>query len=275
MTQPTEPLESAISATSTPAAAALTAPTKPLYHDDAYLSTFEAKIVAMDGQAVALDQTAFYPGGGGQMADRGMLLHSGRRLPLAGLRKDGEVIWHQLAPDSDSGDPVDLAALGLAVGGGVQGELDWPFRYHMMRTHTALHLLCGLIFRNYGAQVTGGQMYPDRARMDFAMEAFTSALIGDIERCVNEAVQEDHPIKVYRLPRAEAMEIPDLIRTKINLLPPNISEIRIVEITGVDLQADGGTHVRSTREVGGVKVIKTENKGKQNKRMEIALVDDE
>jgi len=255
------------------AAETLATPTKPLYHDDAYLSRFEARIVAVNGQAVAFDQTAFYPGGGGQMADRGALLVGGRRLPLARLHKVGDVIWHELAPEALA--DGDLAALGLTNGASVQGELDWPFRYSMMRTHTALHILCGLIFRNYGAQVTGGQMYPDRARMDFAMEAFTAALIGDIERCVNEAVQEDHPIKVYRLPRAEAMEIPDLIRTKINLLPPTIDEIRIVEITGLDLQADGGTHVRSTREVGGVKVIKTENKGKQNKRMEIALVDDE
>ena len=145
----------------------------------------------------------------------------------------------------------------------------------MMRTHTALHLLCGLIFKNYGAQVTGGQMYADRARMDFSMEGFSPALIKDIEASVNQAIRENHPIKVYRLPRAEAMEIPDLIRTKINLLPPDIQEIRIVEIVGVDLQADGGTHVHETSEVGGVRVIKTENKGKLNKRMEVALVDDE
>ena len=280
MTQPMEPQHSPVRTPSTPAGKTLAMPTKTLYSDDAYLSIFEARIVAVESQAVALDQTAFYPGGGGQMADRGALLVGGRRLPLAGLRKDGAVIWHELAPEAlaeaiAGGDSADLATLGLAPGSRVQGELDWQFRYRMMRTHTALHILCGLIFRNYGAQVTGGQMYPDRARMDFAMETFTPALIGDIERSVNEAVQEDHPIKVYRLPRAEAMEIPDLIRTKINLLPPGIAEIRIVEITGLDLQADGGTHVRSTREVGGVKVIKTENKGKQNKRMEIALVDDD
>lgn len=233
-----------------------------LYHDDSYLQTFDARVVAIEGRAIALDRTAFYPGGGGQMADRGAVDVGERRLALAALRKEGEIIWHELDPEA--GDPP-------AVGERVAGVIDWDFRYRMMRTHTALHLLCGLIFKNYGAQVTGGQMYPDRARMDFAMEGFTPALVTDIEATVNAAIRENHPVKVYRLPRAEAMEIPDLIRTKINLLPPDIQQIRIVEIVGVDLQADGGTHVHETREVGGVAVIKTENKGKQNKRMEIAL----
>ena len=235
-----------------------------LYHEDSYLRRFDATVVAVEGRALALDRTAFYPGGGGQMADRGALLVDGRELPLAGLRKEGEVVWHEIAPEAG-----DLPAVGATLA----GALDWDFRYHMMRTHTALHLLCGLIFTNYGAQVTGGQMYSDRARMDFSMEGFTPALTRDIEICVNQVIAENHPIKVYRLPRAQALEIPDLIRTKINLLPPDIHEIRIVEIVGVDLQADGGTHVRETSEVGSVRVIKTENKGKQNKRMEIAIGD--
>lgn len=235
-----------------------------LYHDDSYLRHFDAAVIAVEGRAVALDRTAFYPGGGGQMADDGALALGERRLPLAAVRKQGEVVWHELAPEA--GEPP-------AVGARISGEIDWAFRYRMMRTHTALHLLCGLIFTNYGAQVTGGQMYPDRARMDFAMEGFSPALVQDIEASVNQAVRENHPVRVYRLPRAEAMVIPDLIRTKINLLPPDIQVIRIVEIVGVDLQADGGTHVHETREVGGVRVLKTENKGKQNKRMEIALVD--
>ncbi len=236
-----------------------------LYHDDSYLRQFEAEVMALDGRALALDRTAFYPAGGGQMSDQGALTLGERRLPLAGLRKDGAIVWHELAPEA--GEPP-------AVGQRVAGEIDWAFRRQMMRTHTALHLLCGLIFKNYGAQVTGGQMYPDRARMDFAMEGFSPALVKDIEASVNQAIRENHPIKVYRLPRAEAMQIPDLIRTKINLLPPDIQEIRIVEIVGVDLQADGGTHVHETSEVGGVRVIKTENKGKLNKRMEIAVTDE-
>ena len=239
------------------------APTTLLYHTDSYHRNFEARITAVDGGAIAFDQTAFYPGGGGQMADRGNVVWEGRRLPLAGIVKRGEVVWHEL----ETGD-APLPPVGAVV----TGELDWEFRYRMMRTHTALHMLCGVIFRDFGAQVTGGQMYPDRARMDFAMEGFTQDCIQDIVECVNEAVAKDLPIKVYSLPRAQAFEIPDLIRTKINLLPPDITTIRIVEIVGLDLQADGGTHVHSTREVGGITVLKTENKGKNNKRMEIALV---
>ena len=241
-------------------------PTTLLYATDSYLRTFEARVVATEGHAVALDQTAFYPGGGGQMADHGELIVDGRRLLVAGMSKRDGIVWHELAGDADEELPT--------VGALVTGEIDWPFRYRMMRTHTALHLLCGLIFREYGAQVTGGQMYPDRARMDFSVQAMTPDFVHDVERSVNDAIAADHPIKVYQLPRAKAMKIPDLIRTKINLLPPEITEIRIVEIVGVDLQADGGTHVHSTREVGGVKALRTENKGKQNKRMEIALVDD-
>ena len=238
------------------------APTNLLYHTDSYLSLFEATIVGTDGNLVALDQTAFFPGGGGQVADQGTLTVDGREVPVAALRKLGEVVWHELAAESVP-----------AVGQRVTGKLDWPFRYRMMRTHTALHMLCGIIFRDYGAQVTGGQMYPDRARMDFAMETFTQEHVDAIEKRVNDAVAADYPVRVYHLPRAEAFEIPDLIRTKVNLLPPDIQTIRIVEIVGLDLQADGGPHVHSTREVVGVRVISRENKGKFNKRMEIALVD--
>lgn len=247
-----------------PATASEAIPTTLLYHTDSYLSTFTAKVVAVDGRALALDQTAFYPGGGGQMADRGALTWDGHMLPLAGLAKRGDVVWHELVAEAG---PLP------AVGDIVSGQLDWDFRYRMMRTHTALHILCGSIFRDFGAQVTGGQMYPDRARMDFTLATMTQDFLHAIERSVNEAVAADHSLKVYTLPRAKAMKIPDLVRTKVNLLPPEITEIRIVEIVGVDLQADGGTHVRSTREVGGIKVLRTENKGKQNKRMEIALTD--
>lgn len=241
--------------------------TRLLYATDAYLRSFEAMVLAREGRTLALDQTAFYPGGGGQMADHGDLLWNGRRLPVASFHKEQGIIWHEVAPEA--GD--DLPGVGERV----DGEIDWPFRYRMMRTHTALHLLCGIIFRDYGAQVTGGQMYPDRARMDFAIEFFSPEFVHSMERAVNEAITEDHAIRVYDLPRGEAEQIPDLIRTKINLLPKDIERIRIVEITGVDLQADGGTHVASTREVGGIKILKTENKGKQNKRMELTLVDAE
>ncbi len=240
------------------------AATRPLYHTDSYLTTFDAKVIGVESNALALDQTAFFPSGGGQLADRGALLWNGSSLSLTGLSKRNDVVWHA----------IDAAAGALpSIGDTVTGQLDWDFRYRMMRTHTALHVLCGVIFKDFGAQVTGGQMYADKARMDFSMEGFTPELAQAIERSVNEALAADHPIKVYSLPRAEAFEIPDLIRTKINLLPPEINTIRIVEIVDVDLQADGGTHVRRTGEVGAIRVLKTENKGKQNKRMEIELVD--
>ena len=242
------------------------APTRLLYHEDSYLKSFDATVLAVEGNAVALDRTAFYPGGGRQMADRGALIVQGRRLPVVGLAKRDEVVWHEV--DAGDGPPP-------AAGEVITGELDWDFRYHMMRTHTALHMLCGVIFRDFGAQVTGGQMYADRARMDFAMETFSPDTTHLIERCVNDEVGVGREIKAYTLPRAQAFEIPDLIRTKINLLPPGIATIRIVEIVGLDLQADGGTHVRNTREVGGIAVVKTENKGRANKRMEIVLVDGE
>ena len=245
------------------------AQTKLLYQTDSYLKQFQARVVAVSGSALALDQTAFFPGGGGQMADRGELIldgPDGRRLPLAGMRKEGEIVWHEVAPESG-----ELPAVGQAI----IGELDWAFRHRIMRTHTALHALTAVIFRNYGAQVTGGQMYPDRARMDFAMETFSQELVRDIEADVNKTLAADHPVKVYFLPRERAFTIPDLIRTKINLLPSEIATIRIVEIVGVDLQADGGTHVAHTGEVGAIRILKTENKGKINKRMEIALAEKE
>ena len=241
------------------------APTELLYATDAYVKEFDAAVLAAQGNELALDRTAFYPGGGGQMADRGQIHWDGRTLLVVALRKEDGVVWHE----------VEAAEGPLPVAGErVKGTLDWGFRYRMMRTHTALHTLCGVIFRDFGAQVTGGHMYPDRARMDFSMEAFTSDLIQLIEQAVNETLSAAHAIKVYSLPREQAFEIPDLIRTKINLLPPGIQTVRIVEIEGVDLQADGGTHVANTREVGQIRVLKTENKGKYNKRMEITLVDE-
>jgi misacylated tRNA(Ala) deacylase len=234
-----------------------------LYHTDSYTRNFNARVLAQRENAIALDCTAFFPGGGGQMADRGVVHCAGQECAVTRLYKDeeGTAIWHELEG------PLP------AVGAEVECALDWDFRYRMMRTHTALHILCGMIFRDFGAQVTGGQMYPDRARMDFALEQFDQGTVREIEETANKAVQAALPIKVYTLPREEAFKIPDLIRTKINLLPPNIAVVRIVEIVGWDLQADGGTHVHNTSEVKGIKVLKTENKGKINKRLEIGLVD--
>jgi Predicted metal-dependent hydrolases related to alanyl-tRNA synthetase HxxxH domain len=235
--------------------------TKLLYYTNSFTYECTAKVVAVDGDDVALDATVFYPGGGGQMADRGIITWPDQDYPASviAIHKRDDVVWHAL----DYPPPP--------IGTEVVGTIDWDFRYQMMRTHTALHILCGIIWKEFGVQVTGGQMYPDRARMDFAMEDLDKERIALIEDKVNEAIAADYPIHVYTLPREKAFAIPDLIRTKINLLPPEMTEVRIVEIVGLDLQADGGTHVSHTREVGGIHITRTENKGRINKRLEIVL----
>jgi misacylated tRNA(Ala) deacylase len=237
--------------------------TKLLYHENSFTYECSAKVVAVDGDEIALDATVFFPGGGGQMPDRGTITWDNRQqeASVIALNKRDDVVWHT------------LDRLPPPIGTEVVGTIDWEFRYQMMRTHTALHILCGTIWKEFGVQVTGGQMYPDKARMDFAMENLNKERIAYIEEKVNEAVEADYPIRVYTLPREKAFAIPDLIRTKINLLPPGIEDVRIVEIVGLDLQADGGTHVNHTKEVRGIKIIKTENKGKINKRIEIKLED--
>jgi misacylated tRNA(Ala) deacylase len=237
--------------------------TKQLYHENSYIYECTATVVAVEGDEVALDATVFYPGGGGQLADRGRISWEEQQVQanVIAMNKRDDIVWHTL----DYPPPP--------VGTQVVGTIDWDFRYRMMRTHTALHLLCGIIWKEFGVQVTGGQMYPDRARMDFAMENLDKERIAYIEQRVNEAVEADYPVRVYMLPREKAFAIPDLVRTKINLLPPAIEEVRIVEIVGLDLQADGGTHVNHTKEVGGIKIIRTENKGRINKRLELVLLD--
>ncbi len=238
--------------------------TKLLYHTNSFTYECTAKVVAVEGDDIALDATVFYPGGGGQMADRGMISweHGHYQASVIAMNKRDDVIWHTL----DCTPPM--------LGSEVVGTIDWDFRYRMMRTHTALHILCGIIWKEFGVQVTGGQMYPDRARMDFSMDNLDKERINYIEDKVNEAIAADYPLRVYTLPREKAFAIPDLVRTKINLLPPEIEEVRIVEIVGLDLQADGGTHVNHTKEVGGIRITKTENKGRINKRLEIVLSDD-
>ncbi len=233
--------------------------TDPLYHRDAYEKEFEAIVTAVDGNAVALDRTAFYPGGGGQPNDVGTLVANGGILSVTKVRKAGADIWHEVV-----GDPP-------AVGAPVHGAIDWERRYQLMRTHTAMHILCGVIFRDYGASVTGGNMEPLKGRMDFEFETMRLELVKEIEVKVNAEVAAARPIRVKILPRAEAFAIPDLIRTKINLLPEGIPEVRTVEIVGLDLQADGGTHVANTAEVGRIRVVDYKSKGRINKRIEIAV----
>jgi misacylated tRNA(Ala) deacylase len=233
--------------------------TEPLYHTDAYLREFDAAVTAVDGGAVALDRTAFYPGGGGQPHDLGTLGAAGQTWPVVKVRKAGADVWHEL-----EGSPP-------AVGTAVHGQVDWSRRYQLMRTHTAMHILCGVIFRDYGASVTGGNMEPLRGRMDFEFETMRQEFVREIEAKINAEVEAARPLKVRILPRETAFQIPDLIRTKINLLPPGIAEVRTVEIEGLDLQADGGTHVANTREVGRLRIVDYKSKGKINKRLEVAL----
>jgi misacylated tRNA(Ala) deacylase len=234
-----------------------------LYHLDSYLRTFDAVVTASDveNKAVLLDRTAFFPGGGGQPHDTGYLTWAGTVIQVVRPRKGPEGVWHFLHPDSAV----------PTVGSAVSGELDWNRRYSLMRTHSALHVLCGVVFRDYGALVTGGDMEPLKGRMDFEFETLHKDLVQVIEEAVNLEVANGRAVHVKILPREEAFQIPDLIRTKINLLPPGITEIRTVEIAGLDLQADGGTHVNNTSEIGPVKVVDYKSKGKINKRLYIEL----
>lgn len=233
--------------------------TELLFQRDSYLRTMEAVVVAVEGEAVALDRTVFYPGGGGQPHDVGWLRGGERTWEVLRAEKRDDVVWHTV-----HGEPPP-------AGSHVTGEIDWTRRYALMRTHTALHILCGVVWRDYGAQVTGGNMDPLEGRMDFEFENLSKDLVGEIEARVNAEVAAARPVIVRILPRDEAFQIPDLIRTKINLLPPGIPVVRTVELVGLDLQADGGTHVANTSEVGRVSVPEYKSKGKINKRIYVRL----
>jgi misacylated tRNA(Ala) deacylase len=233
--------------------------TELLYQTDSYLREFEALVTAVDGERVALDRTAFYPRGGGQPSDTGTLIWDGGQALVVKVKKEGDAVWHTLENEPPP------------VGTPVRGTLNWEHRYQLMRTHTALHVLCGVIWRDYGASVTGGNMEPLKARMDFELEHMTTDFADEVERKINGEVAAARPIKVSILPREEAFQIPDLIRTKINLLPPAIQQVRVVAIEGLDMQADGGTHVANTREVGRIRVVGHTSKGRINKRLRIEL----
>lgn len=237
--------------------------TSLLYQTNSYQKSFKAVVEAVDreNRGIILDQTAFYPGGGGQPSDQGWLNIDNQQYFIYRAKKMGADVYHYI--DSD----LPLPETGAQV----EGKIDWQRRYALMRTHTALHILCGVVFRNYGALVTGGDMDPLVGRMDFEFETMQKELVNSIEAAVNHEVTQDRPVKVAILPRQEAFQIPDLIRTKINLLPEGIQEVRVVEIVGLDLQADGGTHVRSTAEVGRIRVTDYKSKGRINKRIYIEL----
>ena len=234
--------------------------TEELFLKDSYLQRFDARVVDLNGREAVLDRTAFYPGGGGQPADKGTLGIGPVRASVVDARREGSGIVHVL----DTAIPDTVRELN--------GELDWERRYAHMRYHTALHTLSGIIWKAFDAKVTGGQMHPDRARMDFSFPgAWTAEVVGEIERLTNEALDEEHPVRVYELPREEALKNPDLIRTQVNLVPERVKTVRIVEIEGIDTQADGGTHVANTREVGALEITGHKSKGRQNKRVEFVL----
>ena len=238
--------------------------TERLYSTDAYLHRCEATVTGVTDEGVVLDRTVFYARGGGQPGDRGTLRWDG-----------GEASVSDTFTSRDTGDYVHALREGATpppVGTTVTAEIDGDRRLLLMRTHTALHALSGVIFREYGAKVTGGNMDdPGTARMDFELDAMSQELGREVEEKLNARLAEDRPVHVRFVPRAEALEDLDLIRTKVNLIPASVDPLRVIDIEGIDKQADGGTHVRSTGEVGRVRIVKTESKGKANKRMRIEL----
>ncbi|NNM33930.1 MAG: alanyl-tRNA editing protein [Gemmatimonadetes bacterium] len=231
----------------------------PLYYQDAYAREFSARVVSCQGSGVVLDQTAFYPGGGGQPCDTGNLRWGGTQVPVRSVKRDGGTVVHMV-------DEVE----GL-LPSSVEGVLDWNRRYALMRTHTALHILCGVIWQMHRALSTGCGMHPGSAHIDFELEGVTPDLLKELESGVNRQVEAARDVKTYSLDRAEAETVPDLIKTKVNLLPPELKRIRVVDIVGLDAQADGGTHVSNTKEVGPVRIVKYKSKGRQNKRLYIEL----
>lgn len=236
-----------------------------LYLTDSYLNEFKAVVSAVNTEnyGIILDQTAFYPGGGGQPSDSGKIYTEFSSYPISRIKRiNGEYV-HIVEGEEE------LPGVGEIV----LGSVNWDKRYQLMRIHTAMHILCGVIFRDYGAQVTGGNMEPLKGRMDFEFETMRQELVAEIEMAINKEVEASRPLQIKILPREEAFQIPDLIRTKINLLPDHIKEVRVVEIEGLDIQADGGTHVKNTSEVGNLKVVDYKSKGKINKRIYLEIVD--
>ena len=232
--------------------------TELVYLHDAYLTEFDALVVDVREGAVALDRTAFYPTGGGQPHDTGTLAG----LDVVDVRKEGELVWHSVSGES-------MPSIGQTV----HGVVDWQRRHQLMRTHSALHVLCGVIWNEWHVPVTGGNMEPLSARMDFEFDPLPDAFGPRVEQLVNDELAADRTIEVSFLPRSTAVMDEDLIRTKVSLIPDSVPEIRVVDIVGLDKQADGGTHVRSTGEVGRIRILKLENKGKSNKRVRLEVVD--
>ena len=231
--------------------------TELAYLRDAFVREFDATVIAVADNRVALDSTYFYLTGGGQPHDTGTL----GAAHVSEVRKEGDLAWHTLqGPIPNVGDVV-------------HGVVDWERRFKLMRTHTAMHILCGVIWNEWQVPVTGGNMEPLSARMDFEFDPLPEGFAERVEVLVNEAIERDHPITVGFLPRDTAVMDEDLIRTKVSLIPETVKEIRVVDIVGLDKQADGGTHVASTKDVGRLRVVKLENKGKGNKRVRVEILD--
>jgi misacylated tRNA(Ala) deacylase len=231
--------------------------------DDQTLREWDAVVLDSGPDGIVLDRSAFYPGGGGQPPDHGVLLWGGVQTRIVDGRKTPDDVY--LVPAE--GDPLPVP------GTTVRGALEHDRRTALMRTHSGLHVLCGVVFRDFGALVTGGNMEPLVARMDFNLEAVPAGFKETVEDACNAELRSDRRIDVRTLPRAQAFEIPDIIRTATNLVPEDVEEVRIVDIVGLDQQADGGTHVASTSQVGRIAVVKVENKGKGFRRLRITISD--
>jgi misacylated tRNA(Ala) deacylase len=230
--------------------------------DDQTLREWEAVVLHAGEDGIVLDRSAFYPGGGGQPPDEGVLLWGGVQTRIAGVRKGDDLY---LMPAD--GDPVPLP------GTTVQGAIADERRTALMRTHSGLHVLCGVVFRDYGALVTGGNMEPLTARMDFDLPELPQGFRDAVEAACNAEIAADRRIEARVLPRAAALELPDIIRTATNLIPPDVEDVRVIDIVGLDQQADGGTHVASTKHIGRIEVAKIESKGRGFRRLRIKIAD--
>lgn len=232
--------------------------TELIYMTDCYAKEFDATVTKVEGKFVVLDKTAFYPQGGGQPTDTGKLVKDGEEYKVVFAKKIGPDVSHEVDKE------------GLKEGDIVHGVLDWDKRHRHMRMHTAAHILSEIFHRETGALITGNQLDVEKSRIDFSLENFDREKIHEYCAKANEIISRDLPIKIYTMPRAEAMKLPAITKLA-NILPPAVTELRIVEIVGFDIQADGGTHVKSTKEVGEIEVVGAENKGKNNRRVYFTL----
>jgi len=233
--------------------------TEKLYEQDAYLKESGAVVVDVLDNGVILDKTIFYPRGGGQPTDRGMIVSNSTKSEVLDLKKDGNRLIHVTDGKFTVGDHVHL-------------EIDWNYRYKLMKHHTTLHVLSAVVYNKYNAKVTGGSISHDKARLDFDLIDFNKEIAQELVDELNKELKKDHQVSVSFISREEVSNHPELIRTKVNLLPESIKKVRIVKIGDIDLQADGGLHVHSTKEIGDVQLLKISNKGKGRKRITVGVI---